>query len=95
MSIGPQASKALDMLSATVHGLDAIGELSKSQLGGTGQEALAILAVIAKVIDRIKEGFAGEVDAKTIHGEFLALRAGLISGNNSEVDSEIDKKFPR
>ena len=95
MSISKEASKALDMLSAAVHGLETIGELSKSQLGGTGHEALAMLAVIAQVVDRIREGFAGKVDPTTIHDEFLELRTTVLSGNDPQVDSEIDKKFPR
>lgn len=94
MTIGLQASKALDMFSAAAHGLDTIGELSKSQLGGTGHDAIAMLAVIAQIVGRIRDGFAGKVDPKTIHDEFLELRAGVLS-NNAEADSELDKKFPR
>lgn len=96
MSIATTATKSLDMLAAALHGLDTIAELARvGYVSSRGtNRAIEILGLIGTVVDRLKDGFDGKLDAKTIHDNFLELRTNLLM-NDAAADSELDKKFPR
>lgn len=95
-SIAKTGTRALDMLSVALHGLDTIAELAS--VGGLAPKgsarAIAIIEMIAQVVDSIRDGFAGKVDAQAVHEGLIKLRLDLLS-NDATAESELDKKFPR
>ena len=98
MSISEKAAKSLDLLSAALHGLDAIGGVANDHLGGAKKNdvgtALEVIAVISAIVDSIRAGFSAQLDPVAIHEEIVKLRAtqlGAIAG----ADSIVDARFPK
>jgi len=88
-------SRSLDMFAAALHGLDTIAELAHAgERTSRGNHAIEMLKLIGTVVDRLKEGFAGKLEASVIHGNLLKIRADLLE-NNRAADAALDKKFPR
>ena len=88
-------SRSLDMFAAALHGLDTIAELAHAgERTARANHAIEILRLISTVVDRLKEGFAGKLEASVIHENLLKLRADLLE-NDRDADTALDKKFPR
>lgn len=91
MSVFDHAARSIDLLRVALHGLRTIGDLAHDGLGQI--DAAAALRAIVQIVESLKSGWRGEVEAKAIQEAIDQLRANLVS-NDRAADAALDRKFP-
>ena len=85
------ATRSLDLLRVAMHGLRTIGDLARDGLARI--DAAAALQAIVAIVESVKAGWRGELEAKAIQEAIDQLRANL-ARNDRAADAAIDRKFP-
>jgi len=91
------AKSSLDLLGSSLRGLELIGKMAKLKLAtGKGDEALAALAIIANLVELVRQGFERRIDGGDLERHIQLqediLMSGLASAAAATRDA-IDKKF--
>lgn len=84
------AKDVLKVAAMAIDGLDVIQGLT----GFGGAKADAALDAIAKVVQALKDGFAGNTTPDIVASELAVLKHAL-SANDEEADRRVDARFPK
>jgi hypothetical protein len=93
MSFLSTAKRYLDMSSVALSALELVGDIARGKLGSKTDDAINLLDIISKIVERVKAGFDGKADPADIKAEIAKMRNDLQSGDDA-VDAAVDEKFP-
>jgi len=96
MSFAAEAQKVLDVTSTALHGLEAVGVLTKGLItnGELTDKALSVVRAIAAIVDSVQAGFNGTATVDDIN-KALQRAKDQIAANDKAADDALDSKFPR
>lgn len=87
------ALRMIELLALTVQYLDTIGSLARRAAAAGHADMLAALEVIGKIVDALRSGYEGKLDAASVSAELTRLSAQLAK-NDAAADAALRARFP-
>lgn len=90
MAFAEEAKKILAVVSAGMHGLEAIGTLANDLIANEplAEPVLAAVRAIAAMVDSIQQGFDGKAAVQDVEDSIQAAHA-RIATNDQEIDASL------